>query len=443
MPMTANGLTKMLEETGELAQVGAKRLAYFTTLVHPDGAGDLKTRMEEEIAEVEAFCDFVKGAFELDRDAIGRRRQLKFALFTKWHADPTNGSESFHGARDEKRAVEEVARRANDEAQAEQGAGWRAAVEARLRAWRQSFVDRSGDRLALDDFMDEKSLNDLIQFVCSMAGVEDSIAHPVGVAGQLKRGPSCVAGASARRRSDHYPEEWGPKDARRLTCACGNPDPGHLDRESKQGSSEAQAGGMAGSAGYTVISVGGVTLVRGNMPITDFVALSKAAPKDAVVSAHLARLAGVDRAWGKPAAVSALQEQLTAQWLSEHPGSSALQRWVAVGRRGSSSDAIAAQLTGEVYAQDPKAHPHDADDLCRCVEMLDQVPELRGKLQQMSSVSAVWAALVAEWTTLELLLREEAGERWGSGGWRAPRTHEAIRRAVAMASESQGGVSKA
>lgn len=241
MPMTANGLSKMLEETGELTQVGAKRLAYFTTLVHPDGAGDLKTRMEEEIADVEASCDFVKGTFDLDRDAIGRRRQVKFALFTKWHADPTNGAESFHAARDEERAVEEAARRANDEARAQQGAQWQAAVEARMRAWRQSFVNRSGDRLALDDFMDEKSLKDLIQFVCSMAGGEESSAAAVGVAGQLKRGPSVIAGGSARRRSDHYPEEWGPKGARRLTSACGNPDPGHLDRESQQGSSEAQA----------------------------------------------------------------------------------------------------------------------------------------------------------------------------------------------------------
>jgi hypothetical protein len=25
----------------------------------------------------------------------------------------------------------------------------------------------------------------------------------------------------------HYPEEWGPSDNKRLTCVCGNPDPGH------------------------------------------------------------------------------------------------------------------------------------------------------------------------------------------------------------------------
>lgn len=28
----------------------------------------------------------------------------------------------------------------------------------------------------------------------------------------------------------HYPEEWGPSDARRLSCVCGDPDPGHMSR---------------------------------------------------------------------------------------------------------------------------------------------------------------------------------------------------------------------
>lgn len=43
---------------------------------------------------------------------------------------------------------------------------WRDHVNQRLRTWRQSFVNRSGDQLALDDFMDKRSLDDLIDFVC-------------------------------------------------------------------------------------------------------------------------------------------------------------------------------------------------------------------------------------------------------------------------------------
>ena len=43
---------------------------------------------------------------------------------------------------------------------------WRDHVEQRLLTWRQSFVNRSGDQLALDDFMDKQSLDDLVNFVC-------------------------------------------------------------------------------------------------------------------------------------------------------------------------------------------------------------------------------------------------------------------------------------
>ena len=35
--------------------------------------------------------------------------------------------------------------------------------------------------------------------------------------------------ASIPLKESHYPEEWGPPNARRLTCICGNPDPSHND----------------------------------------------------------------------------------------------------------------------------------------------------------------------------------------------------------------------
>jgi hypothetical protein len=42
---------------------------------------------------------------------------------------------------------------------------WRNHVEQRMHSWRQRFVNKSGDQLALDDFMDAESLNDLIDYV--------------------------------------------------------------------------------------------------------------------------------------------------------------------------------------------------------------------------------------------------------------------------------------
>lgn len=34
----------------------------------------------------------------------------------------------------------------------------------------------------------------------------------------------------ARPNQQHYPEEWGPSNARRLTCVCGDPDPFHATK---------------------------------------------------------------------------------------------------------------------------------------------------------------------------------------------------------------------
>ena len=39
-------------------------------------------------------------------------------------------------------------------------------IEQRLRTWRQRQMSRSGDRLALDDFMGADSIDDLVDFVC-------------------------------------------------------------------------------------------------------------------------------------------------------------------------------------------------------------------------------------------------------------------------------------
>ena len=46
-------------------------------------------------------------------------------------------------------------------------------IEHRLRTWRQQHMNRSGDRLALDDFMGEDSIAGLVDFVC------DEYAMPV------------------------------------------------------------------------------------------------------------------------------------------------------------------------------------------------------------------------------------------------------------------------
>jgi len=64
-------------------------------------------------------------------------------------------------------AAAEITRlRAEVEALRAEPVEWRDHVEQRLHNWRQRFVNRSGDRLALDDMMSKESIDDLIDYVC-------------------------------------------------------------------------------------------------------------------------------------------------------------------------------------------------------------------------------------------------------------------------------------
>lgn len=95
--MTANGLAKLLEEMGELSQVTAKRLAYFKPgCDHPDGAGALDQRMEDEMADVIAACAFVASQFNLNQTRMEARAKMKVETFERWHAQPGNASECYH-----------------------------------------------------------------------------------------------------------------------------------------------------------------------------------------------------------------------------------------------------------------------------------------------------------------------------------------------------------
>mgnify|MGYP003586498230 CR=1 FL=1 len=88
MTMHYDGLTKLIEECGELIQVASKKQAFFTTDKHPDGAGSLKRRLEEESADVIAACIFVVENFKLDQKFIEERVEKKLKRFRDWHNDP-------------------------------------------------------------------------------------------------------------------------------------------------------------------------------------------------------------------------------------------------------------------------------------------------------------------------------------------------------------------
>lgn len=69
---------------------------------------------------------------------------------------------------------------------------WRDHVEQRIRTWRQRTMNKSGDRLAIDDFMEQDSIDDLVDFVCDewsepKAAAPEAPAQAAQSAGEVER----------------------------------------------------------------------------------------------------------------------------------------------------------------------------------------------------------------------------------------------------------------
>jgi hypothetical protein len=175
-----------------------------------------------------------------------------------------------------------------------------------------------------------------------------------------------------------------------------------------------------------------VVLGFGPQPM-DF--LSKAAKlcgKDAVVSPDVARMAGANLAAGSPAALSALRSRLEEGALSaqksQTPALSAEAcAWLANGRRGVSSNTIFTHLTGiDALGGYYGSHPHDPDDLDRCLALLEAVPELRDDIRKMAQVSPYWAALIDRWHEIKRSHIDEVGLGWTKAK-SAPKTYALMR----------------
>ena len=80
------GISKLLEEAGEVVQVGGKLLGTDGVEDHWDGT-NLRTRLEEELADLQAAISFVVEKNDLDKDRITQRKQAKLQQFCKWHRD--------------------------------------------------------------------------------------------------------------------------------------------------------------------------------------------------------------------------------------------------------------------------------------------------------------------------------------------------------------------
>lgn len=104
--------------------------------------------------------------------------------------------------------------------------------------------------------------------------------------------------------------------------------------------------------------------------------------------------------------------------------------WLNTGEVGISSKCMAMWLAfGKRVSATFGNHPHDPDDMDRCLKLLDRVPDLRERLPKMAEVSYTWAALVERWAEIEAMQMGEIGLNWTKAR-SAPKTYAMMRAVI-------------
>jgi hypothetical protein len=80
------GISKLVEEAGETQQVCGKLLGTDGQEEHWDGT-NLRTRLEDELADLRAAIDFVVQTNGLDEARMRDRALAKITTFRVWHRD--------------------------------------------------------------------------------------------------------------------------------------------------------------------------------------------------------------------------------------------------------------------------------------------------------------------------------------------------------------------
>lgn len=78
------GISKLVEEAGELLQVAGKLMGARGQIQHWDGT-NLRERLQDELGDLLAAVGFVIRFCDLDDTVIEKRRVKKRALFEHWH----------------------------------------------------------------------------------------------------------------------------------------------------------------------------------------------------------------------------------------------------------------------------------------------------------------------------------------------------------------------
>ncbi len=198
--------------------------------------------------------------------------------------------------------------------------------------------------------------------------------------------------------------------------------------------------GGTGHHEFTVIERGNCVLVRGSLSAAGMRGVTAMCSKKAIISPDLARMLDANFAFGLQADVDTLIAEIKPELEAQANRSAAARgisdaaaRWLSIGERGSSSNAIFTHLTGKNACEvgGKKDHPCDPADVRRCWLLLEDVPELKASFQRMAEVSPAWSGLVRDWDQIISTMAEEIGDiRKPKRGASAPRTYKLIKNAI-------------
>jgi len=83
------GISKLVEEIGEVGQVCGKLMGAQGEVEHWDGS-NLQDELINEMGDVLAAIQFVTAYCDLDPRLVAQRADMKLALFEKWHREQTH-----------------------------------------------------------------------------------------------------------------------------------------------------------------------------------------------------------------------------------------------------------------------------------------------------------------------------------------------------------------
>lgn len=101
-------------------------------------------------------------------------------------------------------------------------------------------------------------------------------------------------------------------------------------------------------------------------------------------------------------------------------------KWLSGENTGISSETLAFAVCG--IKKQWNGTPSDPADFNRCLLLIEQIPEIKSKIQKVVEMypSSKWGVLVENWDALEKCFIDEAGLGWRKAQ-RAPKTYKMMK----------------